>query len=382
MLVYLGICAVLAFLTSLAALVLAVPPALTLHLAFASGAMPLIFGAIIHFLPVLTRSATPARPIRMLPLLVQGAGIATPFGLAGLLPGWALHAAATTVSGAAIVLLFWVTRRLRAAFGPPHPGARWYGASLLCLFLAVSLVPVWLALPELRPALRLFHLHLNTLGFIGLAALGTLPVLLPTMLGLQERGASTRLLRDLPLAVAGAVLIAAGAATTYWLALIGALLLGWVAVGNLRAWGRAFGLQTIVSAGGTASLAAATVGLLLLLLSGIGHAAGWVPARPALAAFVVLFLLPLVTGALSHLLPVWRCPGADTPQRRDMAQLLARGGQWRALLFMAGGLLLAFDVFVGIFPALLGLALFAAVLLMAFRLDRVGTSDDNSRPVQ
>lgn len=381
MLVYLGVCAILAFLAALAAFVLAALPALTLHLAFAGGAMPLIFGAIIHFVPVLTRSAAPARPIHMLPLLVQCAGIVTPFGLAGLLPGWTLHAAATTVSGAAIVLLFWVTRRLRKAFGPPHPGARWYGASLLCLFLAVSLVPVWLALPELRPALRLFHLHLNTLGFIGLAALGTLPVLLPTMLGQPDRSASERLLRQLPLAVAGAVLVAAGAATTFWLALVGALLLGWVAVGNLRAWHRAFGLPVIVSAGGTASLAAATVGFLLLVLAGIGHGAGGLPARPALAAFVVLFLLPLVTGALSQLLPVWRFPGASTAQRRTMAQRLARGGQWRALLFMAGGLLLAFDIFVGIVPAVLGLIMFAAALLMAFRLDRAGSSDDNSRPV-
>mgnify|MGYP001061101863 FL=1 len=381
MLVYLGVCAILAFLAALATFVLAVLPALTLHLAFAGGAMPLIFGAIIHFVPVLTRSVTPARPIRYLPLLVQCAGIATPFGLAGLLPGWSLHAAATTVSGAAIVLLFWVTRRLRMAFGPPHPGARWYGAALLCLFLAVSLVPVWLALPELRPALRLFHLHLNTLGFIGLAALGTLPVLLPTMLGQPDRDASVRLLRQLPLAVAGAVLVAAGAATTFWLALVGALLLGWVAVGNLRAWHRAFGLPVIVSAGGTASLAAATVGFLLLVLAGIGHGAGGLPARPALAGFVVLFLLPLVTGALSQLLPVWRFPGVSTPQRRAMAQRLARGGQWRAVLFMTGGLLLAFDYFVGIVLAVLGLAMFAAALLMAFRLDRAGASDDNSRPI-
>lgn len=381
MLVYLGICAVLAFLASLATLPLAVPPALTFHLAFASGAMPLIFGAIIHFVPVLTRSAMPARPVRTLPLLVQCAGIVAPFGLGGLLPGWSLHAAATIVSGASIALLFWVTRRLRSALGPPHPGTRWYGAALLCLFLAVSLVPIWLMLPELRPALRLFHLHLNTLGFIGLAAFGTMPVLLPTMLGQPDRSASARLLRELPLAVAGAVLVAAGAATTFWFALVGTLLLGWVAVGNLLAWYRTFGLQTIVSAGGAASLVAATVGFLLLLLAGIGHATGRLPARPGLAAFIVLFLLPLVTGALSQLLPVWRFPGASTPQRLAMAQHLARGGQWRAALFSVGGLLLAFDIFVGIFPALLGLVMFATNLLMAFWLDRAESSDDNSRPV-
>ena len=78
--------------------------------------------------------------------------------------------------------------------GAPHPGTRWYGAAMLCLFFAVSLVPVWLAKPELRTLLRLFHLHLNPLGFIGLAALGTLPVLLPTALGQPDPQAALFLL--------------------------------------------------------------------------------------------------------------------------------------------------------------------------------------------
>lgn len=382
MLVWLGICTVAAFLATLVAAFSAVLPAPTLHIAFAVGALPLICGAIIHFVPVLTRSGPPARAIHFLPLIVQLAGIATPFGLAGVLPQWSLHAAATVTAAAAFTLLFWTSRRLRSTLGTPHPGARWYGAALLCLFLAVSLVPVWLALPELRPALRLFHLHLNTLGFIGLAALGTLPVLLPTTLGRPEPDAGDRLRRDLPWAAAGAVLVAAGAASAaQWLVLPGALLLGWVAVRNLLAWQRAFGMHSIVGAGGTASLAGATAGFLLLLLNGISHSFGWVTARPALAAYVALFLLPLVTGALSHLLPVWRHPGVASSRRAAMTQRLARGGQWRALLFLVGGVLLAFDHDSGIYPVAAGLVLFVIALLRAFWLDRAGTSDDNSRPI-
>lgn len=381
MLVWLGICAVSAFVAALLAWFSAVPPAPTFHIFFAAGALPLIFGAIIHFVPVLTRSGPPAGVIRMLPLIVQLAGAATPLALAGKLPHSSLHAAATTVSVAALILLYWTTRRLRAAFGTPHPGARWYGAALLCLFLAVSLVPVWLALPELRPALRLFHLHLNTLGFIGLAALGTLPVLLPTTLGRPDPEAGKRLQRDLPVAAGGAVLVAAGAASSAWLAVVGALLLGWVTARNLLAWQRAFGVHSIVGTGGTASLAGAALGLLLLLAFGIVHSFGWIEARPALAAYVALFLLPLVTGALSHLLPVWRYPGVAAFRRAAMSQGLAQGGQWRALLFLLGGLLLAFDQAGGIYPVAVGLALYAAALLRAFWLDRAGTSDDNSRPV-
>jgi hypothetical protein len=382
MLVWLGICAVGAFVAALLAWLSAVPPAPTFHIFFAAGALPLICGAIIHFVPVLTRSGPPAGVIRMLPLVAQLAGVATPFGLAGSLPHWSLHAAATAVSVAALVLLYWTTRRLRATFGTPHPGARWYGAALLCLFLAVSLVPVWLALPELRPALRLFHLHLNTLGFIGLAALGTLPVLLPTTLGRPEPAAGNRLRRDLPIAAGGAVLVAAGTASSAaWLAVVGALLLLWVIVRNLIAWQQAFGLLAIIGAGGTASLAGATLGLALLMALGIVHGFGWIEARPALAAYVALFLLPLVTGALSHLLPVWRHPGVASSRRAAMTKSLARGGQWRALLFLVGGLLLAFDQAGGIYPAAVALALFAAALLRAFWLDRAGASDDNSRPI-
>ena len=381
MLVWLGICAVVAFAATLLAAFHAIAPAPTFHIAFAAGALPLICGAIIHFVPVLTRSGHPPRTIRYLPLPVQTAGVATPLALAGLLPQWSLHVAASTSALAALILLVWTTRRLRSAFGNPHPGARWYGAALLCLFLAVSLVPVWLALPELRPALRLFHLHLNTLGFIGLAALGTLPVLLPTTLGHPDPEASVRLHRDLLWAIAGAILIAAGtAATALWLALPGAVLLAATAARSLHAWQRHFGLRALLGTGATASLAAATAGFLLLLLAGAAHGLGWLSARPSLAAFVALFLLPLVTGALSHLLPVWRFPGVATARRAAMAQYLSRRGTARALLFVLGGGLLLLDRDTGLYFAGAGLALFVLALLQAFWLDSAQASDDNPPP--
>jgi len=387
MLVYLGICAALAFLAGLVAAWLGVPPAPTFHLFFSAGAMPLIFGAVIHFVPVLTRTKSPGRLMRWLPAPVQLAGIATPLALAGGLPHWTLHATALVVSVAALVLVTWVMRRMRATLGHPHPGAHWYGAALLCLFLAVSLVTVWLVLPELRPALRLFHLHLNTLGFIGLAALGTLPVLLPTAVGRPDSAASGRLRQDLPFAVAGAIFIAAGAAfASNWLALPGSALLAWVIVRNLLAWRGAYGWRVIVGDGVTASLAAASVGLLCVLIWGIAHASGWLPARPTLAAFVAMFLLPLVTGALAQLLPVWRYPGVYSPARGAMRERLAHLGPWRALAFLAGGGLLALEISAGFLLVAVGLALFVFVLAqslwLSVRLDRPQPSDDNPRPLR
>lgn len=363
MLVWLGSSAVVAFLTAGVAAWGAVPPAPTFHLFFALGALPLIFGAIGHFVPVLTKSR-PAEPvIHYLPLVVQAAGIVIPFALMGGLPHWSLHLAATIDAAAALLLFFWISRRMRDTLGAPHPSAHWYGAALLCLFFAVSLVPVWLAMPESRPALRLFHLHLNTLGFIGLAALGTLPVLLPTALRQAEPTAAQRLGTDLLPALIGAVLVAAGAAAGFWLAVAGALLLVWVVGRDLVAWIRAYGRK--LGAGDTAPLMGATVGFLLLLVVGLAHGAGWLAARPALSGYVALFLLPLVTGALAQLLPVWRHPGADSPARQALLHRLIRGGPVRAALFFIAGLAFLFDLpFAGV-PAALALADFVLRLMAA-----------------
>lgn len=377
MLVYLGCSAILAFVLAVAAALGGVPPAPTFHVFFAAGAMPLVFGAIVHFVPVLTRTGMPAAPIRRLPLAVQAAGIVVPPGLAGLLPGWSLHAAATAVALVALVLIAWISRCLRAALGAPHPGARWYGAALLCLFFAVSLVPVWLVLPELRPMLRLFHLHANTLGFIGLAALGTLPVLVPTAMKRPEPHAGARLLRDLPLAIGGVLLVAAGATGAVWLAWCGVPPLLWVAGRNLRAWRQAYGASAVLQDGAAAALAAATAGYVLLLLLGMAHGVGWLPARPAIAGFVALFLLPLVSGALSQLLPVWRHPGMDSPRRRALRERLVCGGRGRSLLFLGGGLLLVFGHDAGLLCLAAGLVHFALTLARAFWLDRPPASDDN-----
>lgn len=383
MLVWLALGAVWAFLAALVMMPGAASPAPIFHVVFALGLLPLIFGAIGHFVPVLTRSQAAHPVIHYLPLGVQVAGFLVPFGLMGVLPQWSLHLAATLDASAALLLLFWISRRLGNALGSPHPGARWYGAALLCLFFAVSLVPLWLMIPELRPASRLFHLHLNTLGFIGLAALGTLPVLLPTALRQPEPMAATRLRGDLLPAFAGAVSIAAGAAAGFWLSIPGALLLAWVVgrdlVAWLRAYGRRVGAKTANSGGGpavggsiapisgdgTAPLLIATVGFLLLLVAGFAHGAGWMAARPALASFVVMFLLPLVTGALAHLLPVWRLPGADTPVRAAMQRRLTSAGRFRAWLFFVAGLMFLFDAPFAVVPAALALVDFVLRLFVA-----------------
>jgi hypothetical protein len=56
-LIYLGCCAVLAFATAILLALQGASPVAAAHAAFAVGAIPLVFAAMGHFVPVLTRSS-------------------------------------------------------------------------------------------------------------------------------------------------------------------------------------------------------------------------------------------------------------------------------------------------------------------------------------
>ncbi|MFC5302708.1 hypothetical protein [Azospira restricta] len=345
-------------------------PAAAAHVAFAIGIVPLVFGAMLHFVPVLTRSGSPQRWIGRLPFLAQAAGLVVVLALQGILPrGW-LHPAATIDAAIAVVLVVWMRRRSRRALGSPHPGWRWYAASLLVLVAALAVVPP-LAAGIAPLALRNLHLHLNTLGFIGLAALGTLPVLLPTALGQPDPQAAPWLRRRLPVAVAGVLLLALGAALAWPLALVGAAFLGVTAGGLLAHWLRSFGWRALAADGATAPLAAALAVFALLQLAGAAHGLQVGSGYRMVAAFAAGFLLPLVTGALSQLLPVWRWPGPKTPARDEMRRRLVRCGRLRALLLPAAGLAFAADQAApGVALAAAGLLLFFVDLASALRVAR------------
>ncbi len=327
-------------------------PLAVAHLAFAVGIVPLIFAAMIHFVPVLTRTGDPDRRLAWLPSLAQAGGLLVVAAMQGWLPYHLLYLAAAVDLVVAAILLRWIIGRARAALGSPHPGWRWYGAALGCLMLAlpaILLIPVW---PSHGQGLRLFHLHLNTLGFVGLAALGTLPVLLPTALGKPDPEAGSWLRRRWWLAASGVLITAVGVAIDWPFAAPGAALLLIVALSLAVQWGRRFGISTLLRDGVAASLLAAVLGLLLALLAGLLHGAGLISTRPSLPAWACGFLLPLVSGALSQLLPVWRWPGPQTPARLAMRQMLAASGVLRAALFLSASLAL-----------LLGLELLGAALL-------------------
>jgi hypothetical protein len=322
-------------------------PQLAAHVAFALGVLPLILAAMSYFIPVLTRSGPAGFAAWLPPALGWSGGALAVFSFASDFSPTRLALAAILGGFAGLALGAWTVYRARRMLGPRHRGLDWYLtalAFLLLALLAVALIPLF---PGQSNALRLFHLHANLLGFVGLTALGTLQVLLPTCLGKADPGAALRLRCDLKWAALGALLIAvsassmlpaSGSKVASGLAMLGAALYGWIIVRMLRAWISTFGKALRQIHGAAPSLAAAALGLFALLGLGFAHGVGWLPARPAVTGFVIAFLLPLVSGAAAHLLPVWMRPGAQGPWHQGLRARLCRWGGVRGLALLLIGL--------------------------------------------
>ncbi|GAO36440.1 hypothetical protein SCT_1847 [Sulfuricella sp. T08] len=339
------------------------PPAAHLHLALAAGVMPLILGAMSHFVPVLTRSGAPAAGVHTIPLLALAAGALAVFSF--IAPSQAYYFAALLALAAAAAFAGWIASRGRSALGKPHPCLYWYLAAIACLMLALAAVAAMAIWPEQRLALKRLHLHLNTLGFIGLTAIATLQVLLPTAVGRLDPQAATRLRQDLKWALGGTLLIAVGTAWFAPLAWLGTLL--WV-LPVLRmgmAWLTLYRAEILHAHGAVPSLAAALTGFAAALLFGILHSAGVLLPSDSAHAFILAFLFPLVTGAVSQLLPVWLKPGPQTAWHSQIRQRLQWGGGIRGLMFIGGGLILACGWRAGMILAVAALALFLLQLIGA-----------------
>lgn len=351
-----------------------VAPSALVHLAFAVGIMPLILAAYLYFVPVLTRSGDATVAVRALPWLALAAG-SLAFACF-LRPGDVAHGfaiAALPAVAAAASIAGWTLARAKSAIGKPHPCLSWYLAAALCLVAALAAVlamPLW---PEQYLALKRLHLHLNMSGFIGITAVGTLQVLMPTVAGHPDPLAGARLKRDLPFAVAATLVIAGAAAWQGLLGIAGAALWGVPLWRLARAWDRQHRSLIMSWHGAAPALAAALAGFTLMLFHGVFHGTGIVTTRPAPVAFIALFLLPLVTGAATHLLPVWLRPG---PQGSWHAALREQAGRWggaRAGLFLCGGTTYALGMRWGI--ALSALALLIFVVQVARGLARRESSN-------
>ena len=313
--------------------VIAAAPAFWAHGVLALGVMTLITAAMQHFVPVLTRGRGPERWIARLPWLMAAAGALALLVFADVLDFAWVGLAATLGLGAAVLMIAWMLRRARQALGRPHPGLDWYVAAMACLALGLAAAALLPLLPQWHAELRLFHLHINLYGFIGLTAVGTLQVLLPTAADRPDPLAAARLRFDLKWALGGSLALAIGQACLPPLAWLGGALWAWVLGRMGLAWWRLYRSQILGWHGATPLLAAAGAGFacsLIATLTGTGA---------PLTLFLPGFLMPLLSGAASQLLPVWIEPGRGSAWHGEARQRLTHWNGVRALLFLAAALL-------------------------------------------
>lgn len=324
------------------------------HLVLAVGLLPLMLTAMIYFTPVLTRSRPPPRWITLIPFLALIAG-----GLAWLAvfkDHRLIILAGSLEIFLALFTVIWMTKTASKSLGSPHPGLAWYQASLFCLMVAIMAIMVAWMVPEQWDRLKTFHRHLNLMGCIGLTAVGTLQVLLPTVAGYKDPKASQRLHTDLKYGLTGSFLVAVGLAWWPPLAWMGLILWSWVIIHLLLSIHNNW-IKIWHTSRASLSLIGSLIGFLIVMAHGLPL---------SLPLFFVLFLFPLVTGVLSHLLPLWWWPGFNTP-RRDWAHgCLKKWTGFRTSLFFLSGGMMGLELPWGGYLAVLGISLFFGQIIQAF----------------
>jgi hypothetical protein len=336
-------------------------PLARVHLILGTGVMPLILSAMVYFVPVLTRGE-PAAPLLVLApasALAGGAMAALAF-LGGPAAPALFTAAAATALTAVIAVAVWTLWRAADCVGTPHPCLTWYLAALGCLAAGLGaslLIHQW---ADQYYAIKRLHLHLNTLGFVGMTAFGTLQVLMPTVAGRADDSAAERLRWHWPWALAGTV--AAALSAGWWPAAgwLGALL--WLVPVTRAAWSWSHRFSGPVFSwhGAAPLLGAALAGFSLSLLMGALHGGGIGDAAATLTLFATGFLFPLVAGALTHLLPLLL--SQDEDWRRAARARLGRFNGALALLFPGSWLVAQAYPRPGAFMALAGLGYFGLKL--------------------
>ncbi|MFI7413508.1 multicopper oxidase domain-containing protein [Streptomyces sp. NPDC049627] len=278
--------------------------------------------------------------------------------VAGLLIGvWtARHvltaASAVVLVAAATAHLVMLVRLGRGALGGRlKPIVAYYRAATVALIIGTALGGL-LATggaggPDRYAGLRLAHVHVTLLGWIGLPVLGTLFMLWPTVLGVRMRDRTTKVSRWVLWLTGGGLLVAVAGL---------ALGLRWSAVAGLALYvagaALAAGLfvRTVrgnrpVSAAAAWMLAAATGWLLTAVAADLA----WLAARPLAAAqsgidalvpvLLIGFVVQILVGALTYLLPVVLSSGPK--DRAAVRALLERGWLPRLVALNAGVALVA-----------------------------------------
>ena len=348
---------------------------------------------------LLRRPPTPRREQTARLILFNG-GVAVL--VVGMLSGvWPLTAAGASLVVTAVV---WhavlLARQIRRALGNRFaPTVRYYVAAGL-LLPAGAVLGTWMAYDDggvLHERLRLAHIAVNVLGFLGLTVLGTLVTLWPTVLRTRiGAGAEQAARRALPVLIA-AIGVLVGGALAGWRPAIVVGLLGYLSGITVLA------LPAIRSARvkPPSSFAAWSILCAVCWLAGclvvvtVGAAATGFAELDALIGEVtpllaVGFVAQILIGALSYLVPV--VLGGGPSPVRAANRVVDTGGPARLVMTNVGTIVCALPVpsLIRVVVSMLVLGalvsfvpiLFAAI--RASRLARAAARDDvvPARPVE
>lgn len=328
--------------------------------------------------------------------------------VAGLLIGvWTATPVLTAVSAALLVAaaaahLVMLIRLGRGALGGRlKPIVSYYRAATVALIAGALLG--WLLAsggaggPDRYAGLRLAHIHVTLLGWIGLPVLGTLFMLWPTVLGVRMKDRTIKVSRWVLWLTGSGLLVAAAALALGWrrpaaaglaLYVAGAALAVNLLVRTVRG-------NRPVSAAAAWMLAAATCWLLVA----VGADLVWLAARPLaeaqaeidalLPVLLIGFVAQILIGALTYLLPVVLSSG---PKDRAAVRALLERGWLPRLVALNTGVALAALPLAGpaattgmLLAALAGAAFLALAVPVLVRGGRkaspdAGTADVSRRP--
>ncbi|MDX3714989.1 multicopper oxidase domain-containing protein [Streptomyces europaeiscabiei] len=273
--------------------------------------------------------------------------------VAGLLAGvWTARPVLTAISAVLLVaaaaahLVMLLRLRRGALGGRLGPIVSYYQAATAAL-IAGALLGWLLATggaggPDRYAGLRLAHIHVTLLGWIGLPVLGTLFMLWPTVLGVRMKDRTTKASRWVLWLTGSGLLVATVALALGW---------RWPAAAGLALYveGAALAVNLFVrtvrgnrpvSPAAAWMLAAATCWLLIAVAADLA----WLVTRPLAAAqagidallpvLLVGFVAQILIGALTYLLPVVLSSGPK--DRAAVRTLLERGWLTRLVALNTG----------------------------------------------
>lgn len=363
------------------------PAWLTIHLLLLGAVTNAIVTWSDHFVSALLWARSQNRTRQMSVISLLNLGIVGVLISVSLHIQWLVYASATLVGGAVIYYLSGMASLIRKSLNKKFKGIiAFYQFAGLSILIGIAL-GAWDAFKSdddpWQPRITLAHLHANLLGWIGLTIIGTLVTLWPTVLRTQmhpDAISKAKLgLKFLLVGILGSIIgplwdqpwLLATSVVVY---LIGAIIALFPAALLLR--------RRMPDRSSSWMMLTGSMGLAILL---IGDACiALAQQRPErilsslenhLLLVFTLWLLPILLGALTYLLPV--VLGRGPVSNRKLETVLNLGWRWRTLLLPLSSLFQMLpDMFhmVGRIVAAIALALFLVLALVAMRRSRSFTT--------